>query len=40
MLEKIETIACNEAIVSVLTFALKHVAMKKLAIGGGGAVRM
>jgi hypothetical protein len=42
MLAKIET-ACNEAIISVqsLSFALKqHVGMKKLAVGGGGAVRM
>ena len=41
-LAKIET-AGDEAIVSVqsLSFALKqHVAMKKLAVGGGGAVRM
>ena len=36
MLEKIEMIACDVAIVSVMTFALKRQFARKLSVGGWG----
>ena len=36
MMEKIETIACDEEIVSVLTFSLKRQFARKLSVGDWG----